>query len=275
MAKRKYRLTEKKIIKYIKEGRGQGIGKDYIPWIKIQDFPSNGRVSRVKSWKTGRVHHFLSDLETKYFYYIEWQDDVIDIREQYPLMDRILAMDIAYINNIRYPVDPKTKTPIVMTTDFMITKVNKEKAEQHVARTVKYLANLEDKRALEKLFIEKQYYKQKNIDWGIVTEDKIPDELVSNIKWVHKAYNLEDIVSDSLTIEELLFFRYELIETLKNKKDESIKEIIDLLQKKYSVPRGTFLYIFRNCIINKILKINMDIKINLNNSISDILIRGE
>lgn len=31
MAKRKYGLTEKKIAKYIKEGRGQGIGKDYIP----------------------------------------------------------------------------------------------------------------------------------------------------------------------------------------------------------------------------------------------------
>ena len=92
MAKRKYGITEKKIIKYINEGRGQGLGKDYIPWIKIQHFPSNGRVSRIKSWKTGRVHHFLSDLETKYFYYLEWQDDVIDIREQFPLIDRSLCM---------------------------------------------------------------------------------------------------------------------------------------------------------------------------------------
>lgn len=31
MAKRKYNLTEKKIAKKIKEGGGQGIGKDYIP----------------------------------------------------------------------------------------------------------------------------------------------------------------------------------------------------------------------------------------------------
>ena len=64
MAKCKYGITDKKIIKYIKEGRGQGIAKDYIPWIKIQYFPSKGRVSRGKSWKTGRVHHFLSYLET-------------------------------------------------------------------------------------------------------------------------------------------------------------------------------------------------------------------
>ena len=49
MAKRKNNLTEKKIAKKIKEGRGQGIGKDYIPWIKVQDFSSKRRVSMVKS----------------------------------------------------------------------------------------------------------------------------------------------------------------------------------------------------------------------------------
>lgn len=277
MAKRKYGLTEKKIAKYIKEGRGQGIGNEYISWIKVQDVPSHGRISRVKSWKTQRVHHFLSDLETKYFYYLEWQDDVIDIREQYPLMDRSLCMEIADDNNIKYPRDPRTQTPIIMTSDFMITKIYLDKREEHIVRTAKYANALEDERTLQKLFIEKEYYNIKNIDWGIVTEDIIPNVLVNNIRWAHKAYNLQDIICDDISKEKALFFRYKFIECLNKEEncDKSIKEIINLLEKKYVSPRGTFLYIFKNCIINKIIKINMYNDININNTISSMSIRGD
>jgi hypothetical protein len=49
--------TQDKFERYIKEGRGQGSGSNYQPWIKIQDFPSKGRVSRPPGWKTNREHH--------------------------------------------------------------------------------------------------------------------------------------------------------------------------------------------------------------------------
>jgi len=41
----------------IKQGRGQGTGTDYIPWIQVRDFGSKGRVTRDRGWITGRVHH--------------------------------------------------------------------------------------------------------------------------------------------------------------------------------------------------------------------------
>ena len=63
-------------------GCGSGEGKEYKPWITIQDFSSQGMVSRVRSHKTGRVHHFLSRNELYYFYALEWSDKVLDIREQ-------------------------------------------------------------------------------------------------------------------------------------------------------------------------------------------------
>jgi hypothetical protein len=70
-------------------------GKDYKPWITIQDFPSRGRVSRSPGWKSDRVHHFMSDGELRFFYLLEWSTEVQDIREQYPLLDLDLAMEIA------------------------------------------------------------------------------------------------------------------------------------------------------------------------------------
>lgn len=100
----------------------------------MRDVPSRGLSSRVKGWKTGRVHHFLSQLELSYFYTLEWSVSVIDIREQYPLIPPKSTLDIADRLNIKPPTDPKTKLPIVMTTDFLVDVLIDGKIQQH-ART--------------------------------------------------------------------------------------------------------------------------------------------
>ena len=71
----------------INEGRGIGTGKDYRPFIQIHDFPSLGICTRIKSETVGRVHHLFSRNELAFFYILDFDDDVIDIREQYPLLD--------------------------------------------------------------------------------------------------------------------------------------------------------------------------------------------
>ena len=53
-------FTQEQISKRIKSGRGQGMGKDYQPWLTIQDVPSRGVSHRIYSHKTQRVHHLLS-----------------------------------------------------------------------------------------------------------------------------------------------------------------------------------------------------------------------
>ncbi len=86
-------MDRKRIEKYIREGRGHGEGGDYKPWLTIQNLSSNGNETRPKGWKTKRQHEFLSNLERDYFFILEWADNIIDIREQFPL-DRG-----AYISN--------------------------------------------------------------------------------------------------------------------------------------------------------------------------------
>ena len=43
-------------------------------------------MTRIKGWKSGRVHHLLSLLELRWFYVLDWNLEVIDVREQYPLL---------------------------------------------------------------------------------------------------------------------------------------------------------------------------------------------
>lgn len=81
MAKHLRQWDRAKYERYLSEGRGFGEGKDYKPWILVQDFSSQGTVSRISVYKSGRIHHFMSRNELYYFYILEWSDNVLDIRE--------------------------------------------------------------------------------------------------------------------------------------------------------------------------------------------------
>jgi len=168
MAKRSRVWNQSVYEKYIREGRGQGEGAEYIPWIKVQNFASRGIVSRVKGKKTGRIHHLMSKHELVYFYHLDWSDNVLDIREQYPLLDLDAAVTIAAQAEIKYPADKVSGFPYVLTCDFMITTLKGQKA-----RTIKMSSELTNKRVLEKLEIERRYWFKQGIDWKIITENEL------------------------------------------------------------------------------------------------------
>ena len=148
------RARTSKIEKWIKEGRGSGVGSEYKPWLNIQDVASKGRSIRLKGIKTNRQHEFLSDLERNYFYLTEYSDFVVDIREQFPLLPLEETIVIADELGIKHPTDPKTHEPIVMTTDFLLT-VDKGEGLVELARTIKMKDELLKERVIEKFEIER------------------------------------------------------------------------------------------------------------------------
>ena len=185
MAKHRRRWNASVYQRYLREGRGQGVGAAYTTWIRIQDFSSKGMVSRVKGIKTGRVHHFLSNLEMMFFYLLDWSDEVQDIREQYPLIDLNNAVEIAERAQIRYPYDTESGFPYVMTSDFFISTIS---GPSVVA--VKTSDELSNPRTREKLEIERRYWNSQNIRWRIVTENQINKTKAKNIEWLSQASNL-------------------------------------------------------------------------------------
>src|SRR5438046_66472 len=108
MAKRNRDIDQRGIERRIAEGRGQGRGLDYRPWLEVQDVPSNGLASRIKGWKTGRLHHLFSNLETSFFYLTEWSSIVTDTREQFPLLPQSETLAIAEEIGVAHPANPKT-----------------------------------------------------------------------------------------------------------------------------------------------------------------------
>ncbi|WP_188399553.1 TnsA endonuclease N-terminal domain-containing protein [Sporomusa sp. GT1] len=265
MAKRNRGMTEQKRERLIQEGRGQGFGREYKPWLTIQDIPSVGCASRIFGWKTQRIHHCLSKIEKSYLYCLDWADDVIDIREQFPLNIE-KTIQIAEKKGIRHPRDPKTKEVIVMTTDFLIT-VLRDNCQMIIARTIKPKKKLQEKRIQQKLFIERIYWEEQGIDWGVITDECLPQNLVKNIEWLHNVYwreSLEDI-KDEYIGQVFTAFKKATVGVSRN---ESLAHFLQCMDQKIALDEGTSLKIFRHLLARKIIRTDMMRKIIISDTIS-------
>jgi hypothetical protein len=264
MAKRKTGLTEKKIAEMEKEGRGQGDGQNYKPWLTIQDVPSIGVETRGKGWKTNRIHQFLSKLERDYYYVLEWNNSVTDIREQYPLT-REDTLCLAEDKGIKHPTDPKTQIPIVMTTDFLITVSNSE-GIKHVARTIKPSKELENERTIEKFEIERAFWEERGIDWGIITEKEIPKDMVENVEWLHLSYYvIEDLPASTLNTYA------QQLKSYMKKSNTTIIEMVTEFDQTFQLENGMGLEILKHLIARKEVPVDITKKIYTHLWVEDVI----
>lgn len=191
MANNKYTLTEPKIRKWIKERRGDGRGRDYKPWLTVRDLPSQGRSHRVFGHKSQRTHHLFSDLELAVFLILEWQSDIIEIREQFPLQ-RELTLEIAAECGIRHPIVAGVEQ--VLSSDFLLNCTGKDLSK--FALQAKRSEDLIKPRVMEKLELERRYWEHKDVPWFLITEKEIPVIVFQNIKWLYPAQRDEIAVED-------------------------------------------------------------------------------
>ena len=182
MARRRYTWDERRIATWVRTGRGIGTGRDYVPWLKVSDVPSLGRVHRVFWATTERDHHLLSDNEYYAFLGHCYDDDVIDIREQFPL-DRAETLEIARELGIRHPEDRTSKTPLVATTDFLVTRLA-DGGARNFAYAVKENCDLTKLRTIEKLEIERVYWTRRAVPWTIQVGSNIKTNVALNLAWI-------------------------------------------------------------------------------------------
>jgi TnsA endonuclease N terminal. len=169
-------------LKWVKQGRGKGSGKDYQPWLTVRDLPSAGRSHRIWGFQTQRTHHLLSDLELAAFFLFDWNPSVTDIREQYPLRLED-TIELAAQARIRHP---EVRGQIqVMSTDFLVD-TNKPELPR-MAIQVKTSSDLSNSRTIEKLELERRYWALKEVPWYLLTEKQIPKTVTKNIAWLYPA----------------------------------------------------------------------------------------
>lgn len=246
----------------LKEGRGTKDGDTYCPWLKVHEFGSTGRCHRLLGWKSKRIHQLLSDLELYFFLDVQWEDNIVDIREQYPLLPLQQTIDIADNLNIKHPAfRNKRENELVMTTDFILT-VNYDGSYKDIARTIKPRSFLDKKRVVQKFLLEKEYFRIKGIDWGIVTEESINITKARNIYYIYNCYfwNTDNNISGDSVYELFYVFKKTLF-----KNNLSILNSCCEFESLMNWEKGEGLNFFKFLLVRKFIITDMNVVFNFNN----------
>ncbi|AOY75002.1 heteromeric transposase endonuclease subunit TnsA [Clostridium formicaceticum] len=244
------------------EGRGVGAYNQYKPWLKVHEFGAHSRVHRIKGWKTGRIHQLMSDLELYYFLIIQWEDKVIDIREQFPLLPIEQTILLANEMGIRHPAEKnKIGKEYVMTTDFLIT-IQDNNNFKNIVRTVKAKKDFDKQRTREKLLIEKQYFQHKKIDWGIVLDIHIDKIKAQNLYSIYNYYdwNQRNLISDYQLLKYINDFKMIL-----NDNNNIVIESTLQFERMNSLKDGEGLSFLKYLILHKKVQVDMNKLFNYSN----------
>ena len=145
--------------------------RPYQPFTKVHEISSFGRSHRVFGHKSGRTHHLLSDLELSVFLLFEWNRNVVSINEQFALnlAETLALAEEAIIKHPNIRGEDK-----VITSDFYITLNAKNKSmTSQMALQVKYAKDLDDPRTLEKIELERRFWKAKDVPFYIMNRPGI------------------------------------------------------------------------------------------------------
>lgn len=180
-----------------KQGRGTGSGKDYIPEIMCREIMGKGVSSCFPDWKHGRMIQCLSQSELWYYVILRWNDEVTDIREQFPLDPQ----KVEYIASA-LGTHPAMHGRVRMTTDFLVD-TTKGQIAINVKNDRKVIEKASDRKLLL-LEIERRYWDSLGIPWKLVFKEDLNRIEVANIKDVVRFYDRKNVFDDYSLAKHLI-----------------------------------------------------------------------
>ena len=233
--------------------------------LKVTSFSSKGRVSRIKSLKNKKIYHLQSDLQLKIFIILEWYENVIDIVVNHKLDNLIDNLDD--VSGLRlYKFMDEYNNIYSIHTNFLITfLINNEISK--VAVSVRQFEDLDKSSTIEKLEIERRYWREKGVNFYIITDKEINNIFYDNIMRCR-----DTVINSSIQNKE------EKAELLINyiikHKELTIKSIINQYEEELDLDNGEGIFLFKFLLYTKRIAVDMTREINMNQKGKDLLRRG-
>lgn len=231
--------------------------------LKVTTFSSKGRATRIYSAKTERIHHLHSDNQLRAFLILEWNDEVIDIKEGVRLDNLLETIDDK--ENLRLDIfTDKNKGELYdFFTNFLIT-IKHQDREVIKAISIKNTSEFKRQSTIEKMEIERRYWRSKGIEFCVVTEKEIDKTLANNIQWVRETLLVDSIEDKSIKADKLLNY-------LMINKENKVTDVVEEFERDFRLVNGEGLYLFRYLIARKIIKVDIYKEINISMNVSELL----
>jgi hypothetical protein len=162
----------------LKRGFGLGAGPSYHPWLRVRDVRSIGTSGNPRGITIPRVYHLLSVPERIHFHLLDRQADVIDIREQFPILDLNETLAICSKLGVRHT--RRGVFPEPFTLDFLVTRQT-HSGLVYQARSIKTVEDAAVPKIRLRLKVEHSWCEQNSIDWKLVDTTEYTPNLLSTL----------------------------------------------------------------------------------------------
>ena len=187
----------------IKAGKGQGTGATYQAFISASESHSEGTTAEFRDWKTGRIVTCLSQGEKMFYHILRWNDEVVDIQEQYPLDNKLVDAVVAKLSKedaILLP-DELQDNREPYTADFLVTMANGDKRAYQVKRNRMQINTLHDKR---RIAIEGTYWNCLHIPFKLIYAEDIDEAYYNNIARAVRYYDESNVFDNVSQFQHLV-----------------------------------------------------------------------
>lgn len=256
-------MTLKKMIQHIRDGFGQGHGRNYLPWLIIRRKNSSPTSNQVVSWMPtlGRTAHYFSRGEYFLALLLIWLG-VLDLREQYPLWPFAHSnplegtpgsermglkwsrglLEIAADANINHGVEFGTNIPYVATIDLLAT-IKTSNGLKLVAFSSKPIVNHSEEvkeRTLERLELERLYFEEIGVRYVVTYSGLVPSILAGQLEWFLDCSVLPESPKLGYLVD--LFATH-----FANYSDLSIEDAVFKVSRKLYIQIDSAWILFRHC----------------------------
>ena len=174
-----------------KQKRGTGTGADYTAYVRSNELPGHPSVTYVvRDWKTGRAVHLLSGGEQMQYYILRFRDDVLDVREQFPIPIESSLEIVSNYKGFRHPYN-KFGELVPFTTDFLVDLADGSQE----AYSVKYSLDdlISHKSQVQNLYVQKKYWNSIGVEFKQVFTVEMNNALYQNIARMVYYYDLDTV----------------------------------------------------------------------------------
>lgn len=168
----------------------------YLPLFRIIEFPSVGFRTAMRCWITQRPLELMSSVEEDAALLFHTYLEVIYIFEQVAL-DPTETQQIAKDLKVDHPAVKEGE--IIMSSDFVLT-VATSAVPHRRAFAVKREVDLSE-RVIEKLAIECEYWRRRNIEWKLILDSELPRTEIDNMRLVYDWYDPACLPCDGRVVE--------------------------------------------------------------------------
>ena len=239
----------------LRRGVGLGIGDQYQPWLRVRDIRSHGTSGNPRGITIPRIYHLLSTPERIFFHLLDRQADVVDIREQFPILDLSATLTICGELGQRHARIGSFPEPF--TLDFVVTRETPT-GLIYQARDIKTAENAAEQRVKARTAVSYEWCKRNGLDWKFVDTSDFSNDVLATLTFM-RGWSRHLFVPDNAEIEQFI-----LVFQANYGRNRPLREIITACSQHLKRSYDDCLNSFRFCAWADHIEVDVRRKLALN-----------